>query len=165
MNVQLISMKVEDFETVKSIYDHYALNTTATFHINAISIEELKEFIYIDHPKYKSFLIKSDQQICGYCYLTQFKKRQAYDRTAEITLFLKPEFCGKGIGKVVLNELVKRAKENEIHVLIGNISSDNTGSIKLFEKSGFIKCGHYQKVGQKFNKILDVVAYQKIIVE
>jgi L-amino acid N-acyltransferase YncA len=48
-------------------------------------------------------------------------------------------------------------------VLIGIISGDNINSIILFENCGFEKCGHYKQVGEKFNEILDVVSYQKII--
>ena len=48
-------------------------------------------------------------------------------------------------------------------VLIGIISADNKQSIALVEKCGFEKCAHFKEVGEKFGKILDVVAYQKIL--
>jgi len=113
--------------------------------------------------KYKSFLISLDDEPCGFCYYAQYKKRQAYDRTAEISLYLKPEYTGRGIGKEVLKHLEKVAKKNGISVLIGIISGDNENIIKLFEKCGYEKCAHYKQIGEKFNKILDVVSYQKII--
>jgi len=163
MNLKLIELKETDFHLVKEIYDHYILNSTATFHTNLITIEELKSVILTNHPKYKSFLINYEGEICGYCYIAQYKKRQAYDRTAEITIYLKPEYSGKGIGKATIEKLEDMAKSKEICVLIGIISGDNLPSIKLFEKCGYEKCAHFKQVGQKFNKILDVVAYQKII--
>ena len=61
--------------------------------------------------------------------------------------------------------LEKTAFKHGIKVLIGIISGDNQSSIKLFEKCGFEKCGHYKQVGEKFGKILDVVSYQKILGE
>jgi len=123
----------------------------------------LKEFIPFQNKKYRSFLIKAENECYGFCYITQYKKRQAYDRTAEISLYLKSEFTGKGIGNTVLPFLEKVAKDNGISVLIGIISGDNGDSIKLFERNGYEKCGHLKQVGEKFNKILDVVSYQKII--
>ena len=48
-------------------------------------------------------------------------------------------------------------------MLMGIISGDNAGSIKLFEKAGYEKCGHFRQIGEKFGRILDVVAYQKFI--
>ncbi len=147
---------------IKNIYDYYIENTTATYYTEKIPISELKEFIPVNHKKYKSFLIKCDNEPCGFCYFTHYKTRQAYDRTAEVSLYLKPEYTGRGIGKEVLKHLEKVAKENGISVLIGIISGDNENSIKLFAKSGYEKCAHYKQIGEKFNKILDVVSYQKI---
>ena len=165
MNIKLVDLQERDFHVVKEIYDYYILNSTATFHTDLISIEELKSVILTGHPKYRSFQIDYEGDTCGYCYISQYKKRQAYDRTAEVTIYLKPEYSGKGIGRETLNRLEKIAKRNGICVLIGLISGDNQASIRLFEKCGYEKCAHFKKVGQKFDKILDVVAYQKIISE
>ncbi|MBN2519027.1 MAG: N-acetyltransferase [Bacteroidales bacterium] len=161
MSIELIEIEEDDFEVIKKIYDYYIVNTTATFHTGRISVKELKEIILIGHPKYKSFLIKHFNEVCGYCYISQYKKRQAYDRTAEITIYLKPEYAGKGMGKIVMNKLEEVAKINKISVLIGIISGDNYASIKLFEKCNYTKCAHFKNIGEKFGKILDVVAYQK----
>lgn len=163
MNIEFLDLTESDFELVKTIYDYYIVNTTATYYTEKITITDLKEFIPLNSKKYKSFLIKSGNEPCGFCYFTHYKKRQAYDRTAEVSLYLKPECTGKGIGKEVLKHLEKIAKKNGISVLIGIISGDNENSIKLFEKCGYEKCAHYKQIGEKFNKILDVVSYQKII--
>ena len=163
MKIQFIDIQGSDFEFIKEIYDFYILNSTATYYTEKISVNELKEFIPVNHKKYRSYLIKANDTHCGFCYLSQYKKRQAYDRTAEVSLYLKPEFTGQGIGYEVLKHLEKVAGENGISVLIGIISGDNGNSVKLFEKSGYEKCAHYKQIGEKFNKILDVVSYQKII--
>lgn len=165
MNLKLIDLKEGDFKLVKEVYDYYILNSTATFHTDLISIEELKSVILIAHPKYKSFLIDYEGKTCGYCYISQYKKRQAYDRTAEITIYLKPEYSGKGIGKETLKLIETVAKNSQVNVLIGIITGENQASIELFEKCGYEKCAHFKKVGEKFNRLLDVVAYQKIINE
>ena len=156
-------MVEKDFDLVKEIYDHYILNSTATYHTDKITIAELKEYILIGHPKYKSFLIKYNKSICGFCYLSRFKNRQAYDRTAEVTIYLKPEFTGLKIGIWVLKELERIAIDKGIYVLVGIIGGENEHSIRLFEQCGFEKCAHFKKVGEKFNRILDMVAYQKIL--
>jgi L-amino acid N-acyltransferase YncA len=165
MNLKIIDLKDSDFNIVKEIYDYYILSSSATFHTELISLEELRSIILIDHPKYKSFLIEYEGKTCGFCYISQYKKRQAYDRTAEITIYLKPGFSGKGIGTETLKLLESVAKNNSISVLIGIITGMNLASIGLFEKCGYEKCAHFKKVGEKFDRLLDVVAYQKIIDE
>lgn len=163
MKLQFVDINESDFEFIKEIYDYYILNSTATYYTEKISIAELKDFIFIGHKKYKSYRIKANNNYCGFCYISQYNRRQAYDRTADVSLYLKPEFTGQGIGFKVLKHLEKVAKKNGICVLVGIISGDNERSVKLFEKSGYEKCAHFKRIGEKFNKILDVVSYQKII--
>jgi phosphinothricin acetyltransferase len=161
--IKFIALKESDLPEVKKIYDWYIANSTATFHTFPISIEELKEFIFINHKLYKSFLIYYENELAGYCVITNHKKRQAYDRAAEITIYLKPEYCSKGIGRVAIDYLEQIAIDSGIKNLLGVITGDNLGSIALFEKCGYSKCAHFKNIGKKFNKVLDVVAYQKEI--
>ena len=163
MEISLSEITNEDFPVIKEIYDHYILNTFYTFHINEISIEDLKENILVGHSKYKSFLIKSENSICGYCYLSQYKKRQAYDRTAELTIYLKNEYTGKGIGKCVLDKMDDIAFKAGIKVLVGIISGENIVSQNLFEKCGYSRNGHLKEVGEKYGKIMDILFYQKML--
>ena len=163
MKIEFTDLKEEDFELVKEIYNYYVINTTVTFHTDKLTAEELKKEILTGHPKYKSFLIKCDGIACGYCYLSQHNKRKAYDRTAELSLYLKPEYSRKGIGKISIDKIEEIARANGIKNLIGIIAEENIQSIKLMNKCGFEKCAHFKKVGEKFGRILDVVAYQKII--
>ena len=163
MKIDFVPVREDHLDIVREIYNYYVLNTTATYHLHEISREEVYEIIPVNHSKYKSFLIYDDSEPVGYCYLGQYKKSEAYDRTAEVTIYLKHGHQGKGIGLQTLNFLEKCALDRNILVLIGIISGDNEGSIRLFEKAGYEKCAHFRRVGEKFGKILDVVAYQKII--
>jgi L-amino acid N-acyltransferase YncA len=164
MEVRFDNIKNSDLKVIKEIYNYYVLNTTVTFHINPVDIDELKRNIYINHPKYKSVLIKSGGIICGYAYLTQYKNREAYMRTAEIGIYLKPEYTGKGIGARTVAFLEEKARVCGIKVILAIISGDNLSSINFFENLNYKKCAHFKRVGEKFGKILDVVAYQKEIV-
>ncbi|SFW17258.1 phosphinothricin acetyltransferase [Sinomicrobium oceani] len=161
MKITFRELQQEDFPEIKKIYDWYIAHSTATFHTEPVTITELKEFIYTGHPLYIAALIYADDEIAGYLYMTPYKKRQAYNRTAEVTLYLKPEMSGKGIGRKAMNYLEERAVVNGLKNLLGIITGDNTASISLFEKCGYTRCACFKNVGEKFGKILDVVAYQK----
>ncbi len=163
MKISLQQTTDEDINEICNIYNHYIQNSTATFHTEHVNPEQIKKIIPFQHQKYKCFTIKYMDDICGYIYLGCYKPRQAYDRTAEVTIYLKPEFAGKGIGKFSLLEMEKLAPDLGISVILGIITGENTSSIKLFESCGFEKCAHFKQVGEKFNRILDVVAYEKIL--
>lgn len=162
-SIRLENITEPDLNFVKEIYDWYALNSTATFHTEPVTIEELKTFIYVGHPRFQSFMIIADDEPIGYCYLTNYKKRQAYDQTAELTIYLKHDCVVKGAGTEALILLEVKARAADFKNLLAIISGDNDRSIYFFEKNGYEKCAHFKKVGQKFGKLLDVVGYQKEI--
>ncbi|WP_424357733.1 N-acetyltransferase family protein [Methanocella sp. MCL-LM] len=153
----------EHLDAVLDIYNHYVLNTTATFHAHAFGRDEFRELVFFDNPRYRTYVIKEAGAVCGYVLLTQHKKREAYDGTAEVTVYLVPGSVGKGFGSRALQFIEQIAKERGIHVLVATICGENARSIGLFERNGYDKCAHYREVGQKFGQRLDVVAYQKII--
>lgn len=70
---------------------------------------------------------------------------------------------GKGIGTKLLTELIRLAKEQGFHVMIGAIDGDNKGSIAFHEKFGFTAIGTIREVGYKFNHWLDLVFMRLIL--
>lgn len=157
------AMKEEHLDSVLQIYTHYVLNTTATFHARPLTREDMRELVFLSNEKYKTFVICEDTKVLGYVFITQHKKREAYDGTAEVSLYLEPAFVGKGLGSQAINYIEEYAKTQKLHVLVATICGQNDESIKLFKKNGYTQCAHYKEVGQKFGKLLDIVAYQKII--
>ncbi|WP_010424362.1 GNAT family N-acetyltransferase [Anaerophaga thermohalophila] len=163
MEITFEKATLNDLVAIKEIYDYYITETTATFHTQPVSFEELREMVPFYNKKYPSFLIKADDKTAGFCFLAPFKKRQAYNRSAEAAVYLKPEFCGQGIGYKTVNFLEETAKRKGFNVLLGTITGTHERSIRLFTKCGFEKCAHFKQVGQKFDELLDVVVYQKIL--
>ncbi len=162
-NIYFEELNEARLNEVLDIYNYYVLNTTATWHLHTLTAEEMRELVFSKNDLYRTYIIQDDTGLCGYVSLRQWKTREAYSCTAEISIYLRAECSAKGIGSVALQHIERYAKEKGIHVVIAGISGDNTSSIKLFEKNGFIKCAHYKEVGIKFGKLLDVLEYQKII--
>ncbi len=163
MSIQFQRITNENIQSALEIYNWYVLNSTATFHLEAVPQEELERMVSIDHSKYQSFLILFEEKVVGFCYLSQFRYKEAYDKSAEITLYLDQNERGKGIGKSTMLYLEGVAKKQDINNLIGVITAENEASIKLFEKENYFKVGHLKNIGIKFGKALDVVSYQKEI--
>jgi L-amino acid N-acyltransferase YncA len=163
MSIQFQRITTENISKALDTYNWYVLNSTATFHLEAVPQKELERMVSVGHSKYQSFLILLDNEVCGFCYLSQFRYKEAYDKSAEITLYLDQKSKGKGIGKLTLIYLEKIAKIQNIVNLIGVITAENRASIILFEKNNYVKVGHLKNIGVKFGKALDVVSYQKEI--
>lgn len=156
-------MHEEYLDEIRQIYSYYVLNTTATFHVQIPTREQMRQMVFFNNEKYKTFVILRNNLIGGYVLITQYKNREAYDATAEVTVYLKPESAGEGIGSIAIKYIEEYAKQQGIHVLLAVICGQNEASIRLCAKNGYNKCAHYQEVGQKFGQLLDIVTYQKII--
>lgn len=160
MDIQFHAVTEHNLDEVKAIYDWFIAHSTATFHTEPIGHDQLKTFLYIGDAVYRSYLILTDGTVAGYCFLTKYKDRPAYQRTAEVTIYLRPEFQGKGLGSAALQRLITDARENGLKNLLAIITGGNGPSIALFVKAGFVQCAHFRNIGEKFNRVLDVVAYQ-----
>ncbi len=156
-------MKEEYLDEVLQMYSYYILNSTATFHIQVPNRSQMREMVFFDNEKYKTFVILDSQQICGYVFITQYKNREAYDTTAEVSVYLQTELVRKGIGSRAMNYIENYAKQHGIHVLLATICGQNEASMRLCAKNGYNKCAHLKEVGLKFGQLLDIVVYQKII--
>jgi L-amino acid N-acyltransferase YncA len=163
MKYMFEKMREEYLVDVLDIYTYYILNSTATFHKKPLSVGEMKELVIFENSRYETYVIKDETEVVGYVILTQHKKREAYDSTAEVTIYLRSSCIGKGIGSIAINFIEDIARQKEFHVLVATICGDNINSIRLFEKNGYFKCAHYKEVGRKFGKWLDLVAYQKLL--
>lgn len=163
MDISFKEMNNIYLKDVLDIYTYYVLNSTATFHAHGLSLQEMKELTFFDNSLYRTYVIFADNELSGYVILTQHKKREAYNGTAEVTIYLKQEYTGLGIGSRAIKFIEEYAISKRIHVLIATICGDNISSINLFSHNGYEKCAHYKEVGRKFGQLLDVVAYQKIL--
>jgi L-amino acid N-acyltransferase YncA len=145
------------------LYNFYIVTTTATFDHGPITREEFRQRLFVGHEKYTTYNIRLGNDTVGFCFLTQFRKKAAYDRTVEIGLYLRPECTGKGIGDDVVTFLEKIAVSKGIRVIIASISGENTTSLKLFQKMGYERCAYYKQVGEKFGRFVDIIDYEKIL--
>ena len=92
-----------------------------------------------------------------------FRGWPAYKYSVEHSVYVAAEHRGKGIGKLLLQEVIASARSQNYHVLIGGIDSGNTASIKLHKKLGFEHSGTIRQVGFKFGRWLDLDFYQLIL--
>lgn len=156
-------LKEEDLPDVRDIYNYYVLHTTVTFNTEALTADEMREIVMSGNERYRSYVIVSSGNTVGYVLLARYKKRQAYDKTAEVTIYLRPDAAGKGIGPQALAFIERVAQSNGFHALIAVICTENERSEKLFEKHGYSQCAHFKEIGYKFGRFLDIACYQKIM--
>jgi len=166
MKAKLEELQESDLQFVKEIYDYYTLHSTAVYSLEPLSFEDIRSFLPIGNPVYRSYIIKSPEgETIGLCYFNKFKPREAYRISVELTIYFKQEFAGKGYGSDAMKQIETVIRAGGFHNIMALIGGENEASIRLFEKCGFTRCAHIKEVAEKFNRKLDLVMYQKILSE
>ena len=155
--------KPEDSHDIALIYNYYIENSTITFETNPVSHEEMACRIADISEKYPYFVYEESGKVVGYCYVSSWKKKAAYSKTVESTVYIDKNFQGKGIGRALMNKLINDLKEKSFHAVIACITTPNPISVKLHEDLGFRKVSEFHEVGYKFGKWLDVGDWELLL--
>lgn len=155
---------IADAEVIVAIYNHFILNTMVTFEEQAVTGAEMAQRIVdVQAGGLPWLVIENDGEIVGYAYATKWRARHAYRFSVESTIYLAPEFFGKGIGTALYTALLNRLSADGYHLVIGGIALPNPSSVALHEKMGFEKVARFREVGLKFDLWLDVGYWQKTL--
>jgi phosphinothricin acetyltransferase len=103
------------------------------------------------------------ERILGFASISAFRSRPAYSTTVENSVYVHRGARSRGVGELLLNDLLSTAKESGFHSVIARIVGENAGSIRLHEKCGFTLVGTEIEVGRKHGRWLDVVEYQCVL--
>ncbi|MDY5251384.1 MAG: N-acetyltransferase family protein [Erysipelotrichaceae bacterium] len=150
----------EDYPQVLAIYNHYILNTTATFEKEALSLATFKTRIEKICQDYPFLVLKENDKVLGYAYLSAFNEREAYDITCDLSLYLAHDQCAKGLGSILWTHIKQEALSLGKKNIISLITLENEASLAFHQKQGFKEVGRLLDVGQKFDRYLSVAYYQ-----
>ena len=153
-----------DGAAICAVYNHYIENTIISFEETPLQTAEMEERIREISAKYP-FLVWEEEggEINGYAYANTWRARSAYRHSAEVSIYLKNGFQGRGIGRELMTKLLAELRKTDIHTLVAGIALPNENSVALHEKFGFKKAAHFGEIGRKFGKWLDVGYWELIL--
>ena len=165
---------VGDARALMDIYNPEVIETTVSFDLVARTLEDQVAWIRSHLAAYPCIVAVNDEddlgevgargeRILGFALVSPFRSRPAYATTVENSVYVYRAGRGRGVGEVLLRELIETARESGFHSLIARIVGENEGSIRLHEKCGFTLVGTEIEVGRKHGQWLDVVEYQYVM--
>lgn len=101
--------------------------------------------------------------LLGFASWGTFRAFPANKYTVEHSVYVHTSQRGRGLAKLLMNELIQRARAAQLHVLVGCIDATNSASISLHQRLGFSHSGTLPQIGFKFGRWLDAAFYQLIL--
>ncbi len=160
---QIRPVTLEDAGAIVDIYNYFITDTTVTFEVQPLTVEEMAERIREISARFPYFVYEEDGRVLGYCYAHLWKERAAYSKTLETTVYLHKDATHRGIGSLMVNHLVDLCREQGCHALIACITEGNEASVRMHEKLGFRQVSEYKEVGRKFDEWLGVVDLELLL--
>ena len=150
---------------ILEIFNEAIINTTALYDYKPRTLDVIQNW-YSQKQKGNYPVIGAFDEggsLLGFATYGPFRERPAYKYTIEHSVYIRTDVRGRGLGTILLKEIIKQAEKQDYHVMIGGIDASNTESVKLHEKEGFVYCGLIKQAGFKFGKWLDLLFYQLIL--
>ncbi len=165
MNPQLVIRVADlpDLDAITEIYNEAILTTTATFDTQPKSRTEQIEWFESHDKRHPILVAVLAGKVVGWASLSKWSGRCAYADTAETSFYVKDGYHGQGIGRKLKESIIEEARRLKFHSLIARVAQGSKESMHLNESFGFSHVGTLKEVGRKFNKLLDVHIFQKIL--
>ena len=100
-------------------------------------------------------------EILGYAYVVLFRKRPAYRYTVKHSIYIHHDHIGRGVGRVLMRELIDVCAAAGFRQIIGYIDADNTASLGLHERFGFARAGFLPGVAFRHGRWTDTIMVQR----
>ena len=163
VDVHVRSATVEDAPAVLEIYNHEVLTSTVTFDLVPRTLAEQESWITDRSGAHVVLVVEDDGEVVGFGAQSQYRERAGYATTVEDSVYVHEDHRGKGVGRLLLAELVERATAHGFHALMAKVVGDHQASINLHAAAGFDVVGHEREVGRKFGRWLDVVLLERLL--
>ena len=163
--MKIISCDIHYSKQILDIFNDAIINSTALYDYQPRTEDNMKT--WFENKIKGNFpvigLVDETDRLLAFGSYGTFRTWPAYKYTVEHSLYVQKEHRGKGLGKMILQEIINAAVKQEYHCLIAGIDSTNQTSIRLHQSSGFKSCGKIRQVGYKFSQWLDLEFFQLLL--
>jgi phosphinothricin acetyltransferase len=160
---------VGDAEQIREIYNHEVLNSVATFDLVPRTLADQQEWLMARSGAFATIVaIDADtategRGVVGFGALSPYKERAAYRTSVENSVYVHSDHQGRGIGRLLLTELLATAARSGFHTVFARINAAGQASIALHQGCGFEPVGTEREVGRKFGRWHDVTVMQRLL--
>ena len=150
---------------ILAIFNEAILNSTALYEYQRRTLHTMQAWFAIKNSNgFPVIGIEDDDgELMGFASYGAFRAFPANKYSVEHSVYIHSAHRGRGLGRQLVEEIIRAASERDMHTLIGGIDASNHASIALHEKLGFEHAGTIRQAGFKFGRWLDLAFYQRLL--
>jgi L-amino acid N-acyltransferase YncA len=152
----------DDLSAIRAIYNQGIEDRIATLDQDPKSEADIENWYAAHGNRYAVLVAIDDGAVCGWAALNRYSPRSAYDGVADLSIYVRRELRGRGIGGALLGELESAARANGFHKLVLFTFDFNALGRRLYRRSGFRDVGTFRRQGRLDGRFVDVVAMEKV---
>ncbi len=161
MQVRLASP--DDAEAILEIWNAEVLDSTFVFELVPRALPAQKRWLAEHEGAHPAVVAVDGVRVAGFACLSPYRSRPAYATTVEDSVYVGAEHRGQGVGRALLEEVVRLAGAHGFHTIMARIAGENQASVALHRGCGFDLVGVEREVGRKFGHWLDVALMQRML--
>lgn len=163
-DIEIRPAREDDVQVINEIYNHAVRTSTATFDTEEKTYEERLEWLRQHDEQHPAFVSVINGKVVGWGSLSRYgPDRPGWRFTGESSIYVAPDCKGNGLGKLLTEYTVKKAKELGYRAIIAQVVEGNIASLKMLERHGYEQVGVLKDVGCKHGQWLDVILMEKLL--
>jgi L-amino acid N-acyltransferase YncA len=151
-----------DLPAMTAIYNESVAASVVTFDVEPRPDDHYAARVSSTRPGDHVVVAESGGAVVGLAYAATYRPRTAYDGTRETSVYVGSGATGRGLGRALYGELLRRVDADGIHTCIAVIAVPNAASEALHAAFGFTHVGTLREVGQKFGRRVDTAIWQRM---
>jgi len=164
-NMNIRDAAEADLPGILAIYNDAVENTTAIWNETLVDLANRRAWLAERNAAGFPVLVAVNDagQVLGYASYGTWRTIEGFRHTVEHSVYVSGDQRGQGLGPALMQALIERARQAGLHVMVAAIERENTASIRLHERLGFVTTGQMPQVGRKFGRWLDLTFMQLIL--
>lgn len=153
-----------DLPAILAIHNDAIVNSLAIWQHEPVDLANRRAWFAERRAKgYPVMVADESMGVAGFASYGDFRSGAGYGGTVEHSLYLRWDRRGQGLGRALMDVLIKRARGQRKHVMVAAIGLPNEASVALHARCGFVAMGTLREIGRKSDRWLDLLLMQKML--
>ncbi|MBC5804869.1 MAG: GNAT family N-acetyltransferase [Candidatus Eremiobacter antarcticus] len=157
------SAGADDLEAIRAIYNEGIEDGIATLDYDVKTHAQMRDWFEQRSTRYPVIVACRDGQVVGWASLNPYSHRCAYNGVADLSIYVRRDARGQGVGTELMAEIEELARAKDFHKIVLHALTDNPAGRRLYEKRDFRDVGVFKEQGRLDGRFVDVIAMEKIL--